>query len=466
MIINDTYKRLAKKNKINVQRRLSIKRIKVDGSFESDWFDISSDVMKWGKITREIDATRKNKVQFRSMNIEVSNVDGSYNDNEDLRSLWNGYANQQRTQVRVQAWFEDVQKGADGIYTRSAAPISLWDQAYWDEHDWDEDATVFRGVIADDVDFSDENKVVLPVAPLVEVFRRYPADLIDGLTSTGVTAEKFCTIIRDQTDGGGSYIFRPFFGNTTSNFNINSTTAIYTNLNTNTAEDLVNLNVWNIIEKLAEAENYVAYVTSDGIFNFVDSAANTSTSQFSFYGLGNQNREFGTTIKRIFSYGYKYSKYYSRVKLKWAKDDTLTSYQVVNSSLTVSGTNLPWTLGYRTLDVENLWVENQSQAEVVATNIFNEVAALSREIRFSTTYLPKLNLLDPIDVSYDSSEFDNQSLWGVNNWGDDSAVTRDTDLVWAKADYDSFFLNAKDMKILSVSEDLDKLENIIVAKEI
>lgn len=465
-VIGVGLQRKIKKPISEVFRRCYIKRMQTDGTFESDWQEISIDVKQWGSIKKSIDAERFNHIRFGGMNIKFNNNEGKYNDHTDQRSLWYDFATQQRTLVKVEAGIVNVTLGADGIYYRDESPGPLWDVTLWDDFEsWDERPVVFRGMISGDISFSDSNEVNLSVAPLQEIFRLFPASNLDGYTSTGVTASEFIQMVRDQTDGAGSFVFRPFFDDTTTNWEIATTTRRYTDLNTSTAEDVINSTVWDVIEKLSEAENFVTYVSADGVFKFQSREANTSTVAFEFYGLGFENRDYGHTIKKIDSYGTRYTKYYSRVKVKFAEEDTTTSYSVREATLAVSGSNLPWIFGHRTLEIENVWIGDETSASQIADAIFDNVSSLKKEVQFTTSFIPRLDILDTVQLNYDPAIADPQSLWDNNNWGDTTPTTRSDDLIWDKSRGDAFYLFKEEMSLIAIDMNLDKLEVKFTARE-
>jgi len=220
---------------------------------------------------------------------------------------------------------------------------------------------------------------------------------------------------------------------------------------------------WDIIAKLAEAEDYVPYISKDGIFNFVPRTANTTTVAFEFHGAGSFNNTYGHTIKSISSYGRKVTKYYNQVNVKFVDADTATSYYSKTATFTVSGTNNPWVLGMRKLDIENLYIPNTATASTIATNIYNEYSALKNEITFTTTFVPHLSLLDRISLYYDPSEVSANSLWDQNNWAENTTTT---DLVWDSSRGDSIKIQGSEFKFLSIETDLDNFQNTFIAREI
>lgn len=459
---------LIKQPKAEVFRRCSIKRrVLGTGLFEDEWLDVSSDVKSWGKVSSQIDSVRLYKFTFGNMKIVFHNDDGKYNPEDEASSLWYNYLNQQRTLVKIEAGFS-YRTNIDGFWNVAEYPgQSVWDVDVWDRDEWDAEGSpeVFIGVVSGDILLSEKNEVALNIKPLSSILQDFPARNLTGWTSTGMSASNFMHMVWNQTDGGGGFIFRPFFNDTTTYWDISTTSNIYSNLNTSGAADVVDKTVWDIIEKLSEAENYVPYITRTGAFKFVSRSANTTTAAFEFHGTGSPNSYYGHTIKKINSVGRKLSKYYSRVEIKWNEANTTTSYEVVQAAMAVSGNSNPWILGHRTLKIENLYIPNATVANSLATAIFNDYSSLKKEVDFVTSFVPHLDLLDRFSIYYEPSEASPNSLWDQYNWAGDSTNTS-IDLIWDKAKGDAIYFNGQEFKFLSFEIDLDNLENRFVAREV
>jgi len=455
----------------NIFRRAYIKRRELTtGQFESGWTDITSDVKSFGKITNQIDSARRYKFTFGNGKLVLRNDEGRYNPHDDSASLWYGFLNQQRTLVKYEVGYLYAIKNTNGIWVRGEYPsLSNWDEALWDFDSalWDSDlsATVFKGIVSGDLPLSDKNEVVLNLKPLSSIFQEFPARNLTGWTSTGLTASQFVTMVRDQQDGSGNYIFRPFFENTTTYWDISTTSNVFANLNTSTAKDVIDKTVWDVIEKLAEAENFVPYISRTGTFRFVSRDSIDTASSYNFYGAGVFDTLFGHTIKRVSNYGFKATKYYSRVQIKWVDSDTSTSYEVIESTLTVSPTNNPWVLGAKTLAIENFYIPTSTVANTLAQTIYNDVSALKKEIEFETTLIPHLDLFDRFAISYDPTEFLTSNLWDQNNWAADNTSTSE-DLIFDAAVGDGLVLDGQEFKFLSFEIDLDNLSNRFIAREV
>lgn len=457
-----------KKGHSRVFRRAYIKRRDSTGQFESEWFEISKYIKKWGKIKTQIDAVRLNKFNFGNVTLVVENDEGLFNPHDQESSLWFEYLPQQRTLVKIVTGFIDQNLGSDGVWNNDFyLEDALWDESEWDTgSDWDGVLPAFYGVINGDISLSDTNEVSFNISPVTQIFRDYPARNLTGFDDS-ITASRFMELVRDQQDVNGTYIFRPFFGGTTTYWDISTTTVVYTNLNTNAAKDIRDMNVWEVIEKLSEAENHVTYISNEGVFKFRTRDVTTTVS-FEFFG-GNSivNATSPNTIKRIQSYGKKISDFYTRVDVQWVDDDTTTSHEIRESTLTVAAGNLSWEYGQKTLDIQNYWIPTSTVAETIAQTIYNEVSTLKNNLEFTTSFIPHLSVLDRVSVSYDNSPILQENLWDVNNWADTAgAATNLNDLIWDQDVGSGIKINEREFKFHSIEMDLDKLECKFIAREV
>lgn len=457
-----------KNNKSHIFRRAYIKRrLATTGLFEDDWVEISEDVKKWGVVTQKIDDIRQGKIKFSSTNLKVANDEGRYNPEDNENSLWFGYASQQRTLFKIESGFKKQTLTSEGIYVNTETQNSLWDMSLYDENLWDDTSVIYTGILQGDININDKNEVALKAMPLSQVFRDYPARNLTGWTSTGMTASEFMTMLRDQTDGSANFIFRPFFGDTTSNWNISTTTVTYPQLNTSTAKDIIDKNVWDVIERLAEAENYVAYVDNTGQFNFIDKDAGiASSTTYEFHGIGSTDRDYGIQIKGVQYFGFRQSKYYSRVQVKHTDSDTESSYELRESTYQVSGGNSAWNFGHRTVNIENFWLD-ATTASTIADQVFNNVSSAKKELVFTSSYVPQLNINDRLTITYDSNPINASSFWDLNDWADTAGASETgQELIWDPFLASSINLLEDEYKPLSIAVDLDRLETKIIAKEI
>lgn len=464
-----TVENLIQSHESKAFRKCFIKRRESStGIFEDNWLDVTPHVKRWGQVKQSMDANRFNEFKFGSVKMTFANDTGLFSPEDEQNSLWFGYPSQQRTLVKIEAGFWHQTLASSGIWVNTQVPgkRAEYDSAKFDQSFWDAAGSiVFEGIISGDVTRTDKNDVSFKVMPKLQLFKEYSARNLNGYTSTGMSASEFMEMVRDHSDSNGNKVFLPFFGNTTSNFVIQTTTVNYDNLDSATAKDIRDKNVWQVIQRLAQAEVYIPYINNQGQFVFSSRDA-TSTVSFKFYGTGfNPDAVYGHTIKKISAFGKKLSKFYSRVEVKWQEGDTSSSYEVKESTLSVSNSSVAWLNGERTIKINNIWIPDVATAQTVALTVFNEVSALKNEISFNASFVPHLNIFDRFQMYYDSQPFSLDSAWDVRNWSNDAETTQNA-LVWDNAPGEAIRINGAEYKALSFIIDLDKLETRFIAREV
>lgn len=441
-----------------VFRRLLVKRRQIsDGLFEATWQDLSRYVIRWGIYSSSVDTPRFGDLIFDNAAVTVINIDGTFNPNDNTDSFWSGYGDLQRSLVRIEAGFTHQTQSTGGVWTNTEFPTS---------------STIFTGILSGDIYMSSRAELVLPLRPITQVFRDYPANDMLGWTAGGMTAGAWFGLMRDHTDGAGNFVFRPFIGTASAanDWTIASTGHVYADLylnatNASDAHNIARMDCWAISQKLAEAEQYIAYVNRQGQFVWQSKTA-TAAVQYQFNGISSTERVYGQTIKRIESYGKRLTSFYSRVAVKFQDADTTLAFVNTALAFAVAGSNTAWNLGHRTFGIENFWIANSAAAGSVAASVFAEVSSQTEEIELTTTFIPHLNLLDRISVTYDATDFvTGRSLWDQNDWAADDTNTSQ-DLIWDDSRGDSIVLNAVNFKVLSISLDLDNLESRFIAKKL
>ena len=84
---------------------------------------------------------------------------------------------------------------------------------------------------------------------------------------------------------------------------------------------------------------------------------------------------------------------------------------------------------------------------------------------FRTNFITHIDILDLIRVSYESSPFDLQSVWDVNNWGDDGSSIASTDLIWDASQGDALKLLNEEFNLLKIDINLDTLQTTFSGRE-
>lgn len=435
-----------------VFRRFYVKRRQLsDGQFESTWQDLTRFVMQWGRFRWSIDTPRFGELRMDNASLKCLNVEGTFNPSDDENSFWSGYGDLQRSLVKIEAGFVRQTQSAGAVWTNTEYPTN---------------ASLWVGIISGDIWLTSKAEVTLPLKPITQIFRDYPANDVTFNTATGISSGAWFTLLRDHTDGSSNLVFRPFIGDgTTTGWTVASGGLLYGNLTSNSAYDLKDMSAWDVIEKLAEAENSFAWVDNLGQMIWQRKTA-TASIQFEFHGLGSYDRTYGHTIKSISRYGKRLTSFYSRVAVKYVDSDTTTSFVNTALAFSVSGTNTAWNLGHRTYAIENFWIPSSAAAATIAAQIFAEVSSQKEEIEFTTTFVPHLKLMDRVSVTYDATDFvSGRSLWDLNDWADTSAQTT-TDLIWDPGRGDAIILASTNFKVLSIDIDLDNFQTTFIARKI
>ena len=63
--------------------------------------------------------------------------------------------------------------------------------------------------------------------------------------------------------------------------------------------------------------------------------------------------------------------------------------------------------------------QNTASAQAIVDNLFSLSTSVPVDLTQKCLFIPQLDVLDRIDVSYRSYDLANQSLWGVFVWGRD-----------------------------------------------
>jgi len=441
-----------------VFRKFYVKRRdSTTGLHESTWQELTKHVIRWGTIESKIDTHRINQYNYSNFIMEFDNMEGTFNENTNQSSFWFGYASLQRSLIKIEAGFVHQDKGADGIWVNTEYPTN---------------SQVFQGIISGNIDYSNEIRVAIPMAPMLEVFRQFPADRMT-YTLALTDASGFFVDIRDFQDSAGTFVFRSFFGNTTTNWDISSIPALgpfYENLANSvaTSNNIQAASLWDIMSKIAQTNNNVIFIDTDGKFVIRDRStlvASQSTT-FSFLGLGQWDNTYGRTLKKIDFYGDKITKFYPRVSVHHDDGENKTSYEIKRDTFNVTATSDIWLFGERTLDVQNTFVETSAQAINIGSALADEFGSLKKEIDFTTSFVPHLSINNKVEISYDAGTFNINNLWDQNNWAD-SAGAGDMvgDLIWDPDTSSPFTLLAAEFRLIRVAINLDNFECKFTGRE-
>jgi len=185
-----------------------------------------------------------------------------------------------------------------------------------------------------------------------------------------------------------------------------------------TTTTLEGLTCWQMMKKLAEAENKLIYISREGDFFFHDKDVAQSVSVWHFSGLGDEDRSYGKNVMKRIKIEYNAQKVYNRIRIKHAKDDTLTSYYIRNETWNWGDSSSSFLYGTRTYEYENEWMDTAT-AETVGDTIYEEYKFPKQEVKLDTKFVPQLDINDRTSLTYQTIESESSvgSLWGNFNWG-------------------------------------------------
>ncbi|MEE9609971.1 MAG: hypothetical protein V3W19_01910 [Desulfatiglandales bacterium] len=413
-----------------------MKRRLTNGDYETNWQTIGEQyIKKFGTIKWDLDNIVAGQYKQSGINLTLRNDDAFWNDQKDIYSFWGGadastgtnYLSRYRTLVRIQAGY------LDSITSETELPT---------------DPTVFLGIINSDFDTSDKNEIKLPVDTLDQVFKEVPGDQLQGSLNGGTIASDYISRIRDWTDGPttttGTAVFQKYIA--AADWSIPASTIAYPNLNTTTV--LGNGSMWTTIQKLAQAENRVAYVTPQGKFLFVSRDAPTTTAVYRFVGIGGSDTLYGHNIKSLDSYRERISRLINRVRVKFDTEETSTSYYTRQENWTWGDGSVSDTFGVHPYKLDNDWIANTTNAVTLGDAIFDEYSEVKYELDLTTKFTPQVFLSDIVEVTYRSPQPRVEPLWGEVLWGQS---------LWARQAGRGFnVFKEKRFQVIGLSHDVDR----------
>ena len=400
-------------------RRASIqRRSATTGKYDGVWKDITNYVKSWGTMDLSIDDIEFNRFTDKGVNLTVNNDAGAFNHQSNASSFWFGYLGRYRTMLRLEAGYYDTDMSTEYPSTPTMGIFIL-----------DQEISLQSG----------SNEVYLRASSLKSIFDEVQAtDLASEIYNTTMTASQIITKIRDHSDGSGNMIFREFI--TSTSWTINATTNNYVVM-TNTAN---NLSVWDLMDKLAEAEGYVILVTRTGGIEFRSRVARQGSSQFSFSG---QNFPRPTVIE-INDYKESWDKYFNYFKLQYLQGDTTSSYVNSGTLTSIGISNASWLFGSRQYQFQNFFPSDTATAQAIVNNLFSLSSNIPVDVTFDAVFVPGLDVLDRIELSYRSYDLGATSIWDVMVWDRDK---------WG-VDGVNFDFNSTAAFLTSIKIDLDSLK--------
>jgi hypothetical protein len=396
------------------------------GEYESTWQEIPSEyIKKWGTITYSVDDVLPNFYKFSGISFECLNQDGFLSDVTEEKSFFYQALTRYHTMVKMEAGYV----GDDGT-------------------EYPTNSTLFTGLLSEDMPYKENNIINFNTKHLSVIFQEFPSDRITGLSSS-LTASEIITKIKDYTDSNSIAVFQKYISNTA--WTIQTTTGYY---NMATTTSLQGLSCWDLMTKLATAEQYVMYVDKDGSFYFQDNTDVASTSVFHFSGLNDTDKTYGHNIMQNISTDENIRKVYNRVKVQYDRKDTTTSFYIKNEAWDWGDSSSSFLYGVREYNYKNEWLSTAT-AQTIADNIYDEFKFPSDEIKLKAKFVPQLMVQDRVDITYSTQQYTGDDLWGHFLYGEG---------IWGERAGYNINLEGQEAKIVNLSHNLDNFSSNVVLR--
>ena len=413
-----------------VFRRLQVKRRSGTGEYESDWQTVPANYIKsWGSIRSSTDNIIVGTYQQSGARFRFRNDDGYFNDENDTNSFWYSYYSRYRTLVRVQAGYYDE-----------------------DLNEYPTSTTLFTGIINSDFAKTSKNEISIDVDSLDSVFKEVPmGDVLENASPTSTTyrADQLINLVKEHTDGSSNLIFQKFIAS--ADWTVTTGTITYPGLNTSTAWQ--NETAWSLIQKLAQAENKVAYINPTGQFVFEARTDSATALAYELKGLGSPHTQYGHNIIEIQEQVEAVSRVYNRINVKFSETDAASSYHVREQAWSWGDGSSSDKYGVRTYNLDNRWIGTTAQATSIADGLFTQFSVLREEVKLTAKFLPHVFLGNVSLVSYQDQSFSETTLWGAFLWG--AALWR------GNSRSGGIQIDDERYHIMSVEHDLDNFKTVL-----
>lgn len=417
---------LIKQDQAEVFRRLYMKRL-IAGEYESDWQQIENKrIRSFGKIEFSIDDVRVNFYKYKGYQFKVDNYDGYFNDVDDDKSFFYDATTLHRTMVKVEVGY----KTPNGIELPSGSVL-------------------FTGILGGDPVYPENNIVSFKADQLSKIFEGFNSSSIPDMNGN-YTASEVVEKIRDHQDLNNVYIFRKYI--TSTSWNIDVTTLDYEMATTTT---LQNASCWELMIKLAEAEDKTVYVSKDGQFYFQAKTVLEATPTFHFSGIRDPDKTSGHNVMKNIVIKKPYAKVYNRILIKHALEDVVASNYILEEDWVWGDLTSSFLYGVRTYKIENEYL-TAATAVTIAQNIYAQYKDLKKEITLNSKFIPQVNLNDNVSLTYKTKVIQGGDLWGKFDYSNG---------LWGTRLGFNINIDDEDFRITKLSHNIDKFYTTVGMRE-
>jgi len=345
-------------------RRVEIKRVKTDGTYEADWFDITPFIVNFGTIAESYsDNIIVGEYQIHNLTISVDNSRRRFNPETDSESIFLNFKTRIKTRFRIETGFIDRDDNDSEVLGRR-----------------------FYGITFSEPQNSDSGRVNFSIASILKVFQLYPAT---GIVTTSAAVSVLMERLTERTENAVR-IFDQFFEGASDavRYQIQSSSTVIT--------PIINDNetVWDKMTDYSLYEFYYPSVTNDGNFQWRD-RVETGGTIFKFNGGNSFDNEFGINIVRILSEVPGVDQTWTRVTIEFDDDMFSTSL----TSWTPGDGSTQDIFGERTYERTFKELTSGTSA-TIADTIRANTQTPKRRWNISTSFIPHLNLNDKVELNY------------------------------------------------------------------
>lgn len=365
-----TIKELVNRGCVETFRRVSIKRLKKDQTFESEWYDITYNVVAFPKVSQAFgDKTLLGDYKITSSSITLDNSGRKYNSENDMDSIFYKLYFRRLTKVKIEV-------------------------GYIDDNNAEVEGLVFYGIFYGDPKASDKQTITIPMTGMLKVFDLFGAK---GIDETATDTETMVTRLYGKEQNGVN-LFSKFFEGSSINPDSESVISL-TNASVTESDT-----VWDKIQDYSNYEDFIPYVNNSGEFVWDDRDESASV-EWVFNGqklLG--NNDFAVNVISLNSIDDGISNYYSKAVIEYDTDATVES-------------KINWTPGGdSTVDQYGERIYKRTALELVkddaktfADKIINNYQAARKNFKVVTPFIP-IEIKNTVQVNVAGNEIND-----VNN---------------------------------------------------
>ena len=382
-------KALLRRSVTHVIRRVSIKRLKTDGTYETEWLDVSNYVVKYGRIVKSFgDSVFLGNMQIEGNTVVLDNTYRKFNDENDERSLFKGFSTRYRTKFKTEVFFFDFEPQDPFVLGVSLLGAGALNSLY---PGVEVPAFTFYGVSYGSPSVSGDGNISFNVAAMIKVFQNYASSGIDG--SGSPTTQQLLERLVTKTQNGVR-IFDHFFegNNDAERYKLNESGAAVTSI----SEPLVlqSQTVFNKMVDYSIVDDFFFDVDQSGAFVW-KTKSTSSEPVWEFHGAGSINNDYGINIVSIDSERDGLENFWSKIAIEYSE----STFATASISWTPGDLSVTDRYGERIFSTQLVEL-TESEASIVAATLLNRYSSLKKEWEITTIFIPHLEVRDVVLINW------------------------------------------------------------------